>query len=287
MRRVALLLVLAIAWVQLANPSIGAASAKPPLVAAAGDIACPRHPCTAQRRTARAILGLKPDAVLTLGDNQYDRGSLAAFRASYDPTWGAFRAITYPVPGNHDYGTPRAAGYFRYFGSRAHRGHGGFYSFDLGSWHLVALNSPVPSKGQTRWLRKDLRRDHAACELAYFHEPRFSSGRVHGGSSSVRGWWRILFRAGVDVVLSGHEHQYERFARLTPGGAIRKNGIREFVVGTGGVSLYPFGRAVRGSKRRVAAYGVLALQLRSLSYRWRFLKTSGAVGDRGATPCHR
>jgi predicted phosphodiesterase len=256
-----------------------------PTIAAAGDIACPR-PCAPQRETARLTRRLHPDAVLALGDNQYNHGSLRTYRRSYAPTWGAFRSITYPVPGNHDYETRRARGYFRYFGRRAHRGTGGHYSFDIGAWHLVALNSEVRSRGETRWLRRDLHRDHHRCELAYWHEPRWSSGIEHGGTTAVAPWWRILYRQGVDVVLNGHEHNYERFAPMSPAGRKTSRGIREFVVGTGGYYLYSLGRAVHGSQRRHVTHGVLQMELRSSSYSWRFVKTRGGTGDRGNTACH-
>jgi Calcineurin-like phosphoesterase len=263
----------------------GVAFAARPTIAAAGDIGCPRHPCRAQRATARIIERLNPNAVLTLGDNQYEHGAFSSFRRSYRPTWGAFRSITAPVPGNHDYETPRARGYFRYFGGAAHRP-GGYYSFNVGDWHIIALNSEVRSGAEKRWLRNDLHRDGHTCELAYWHEPRWSSGYVHGGTRLVAGWWRILFRAGADVVLNGHEHNYERFAPLSPGGRKRASGIREFVVGTGGEGLYGFGHRHHGSQRRLVTHGVLSLGLGRSSYSWRFLKTRGGTGDRGRTSCH-
>jgi acid phosphatase type 7 len=257
-----------------------------PTITAAGDIACSGGPCRTNRQTARLVLRLSPTAALTLGDNQYEQGSLSSFRRSYRRTWGRFRPTTYPVPGNHDYETPGASGYYRYFGSASHRRHGGYYSYDIGDWHLVALNSEVQSARETRWLRRDLRHDGHTCELAYWHEPRWSSGVVHGGTEAVAGWWRILFRAGVDVVLNGHEHNYERFAPLTPSGRKAHRGIREFVVGTGGESLYQLGRPVHGSQRRLVRYGVLSMTLKSSGYSWRFVKTGGGVGDRGGSACH-
>lgn len=267
--------------------TIGAvAEARPVTVVAAGDIACPRHPCDPQRRTARIIRRMNPRAVLPLGDNQYSRGSLSSYRHSYGPTWGKFRNRTYPVPGNHEYDTRAARGYFRYFKRRAH-GPGGYYSYNLGDWHLIALNSERRTGHQKRWLRKDLRRDRHRCELAYWHQPRWSSGREHGGTTAVAGWWKVLYRRGADVVLNGHEHNYERFARLSSRGRSRPNGVRQFVVGTGGYYLYGMGRSVRGSQRRVVKHGVLALHLGSAAYRWRFLVTGGGEADDGATKCHR
>jgi Calcineurin-like phosphoesterase len=266
--------------------AVPAASAAP-TIAAAGDIACPPPPCASQRSTAGIIRRLDPDAVLTLGDNQYPTGSLTAYLNSYALTWGAFLRITHPVPGNHDYSPDQAVGYFKYFGARAHRGSGGHYSFNLGGWHLVALNSERPSSAQSTWLRRDLRRDRHRCELAYWHEPRWSSGREHGGTTDVAGWWRTLYQAGVDVVLNGHEHNYERFARLSPSGNETRRGIREFVVGTGGYELYRFGNRVHGSERRIVAHGVLSMALRRTGYDWRFVKVGGGTGDRGHTACHR
>jgi hypothetical protein len=262
----------------------GRADAAAPTIAAAGDIACPR-PCAPQRQTARIVRRLDPAAVLALGDNQYQHGSLSSYRRSYGRTWGAFRSITYPVPGNHDYETRRARGYYRYFGRRAHR-HPGYYSYEIGEWHLVALNSETTPKRETRWLRRDLHRDGHRCDLVYWHEPRWSSGVEHGGTRAVAGWWHTLYRSGVDVVLNGHEHNYERFAQLSAGGRKRSNGVREFVVGTGGYYLYRLGRPAHGSQRRLVAHGVLALGLRPSSYQWRFLKAGGGVGDRGRTACH-
>jgi Calcineurin-like phosphoesterase len=283
-RSLAVGLAAAVAWVLAAFAAAPDADAAP-TIAAAGDIACP-SPCESQRDTARLIRRLDPTAVLALGDNQYPRGSLRTYRRSYGRTWGTFKSITNPVPGNHDYDTRRARGYYHYFGRRAHRGTGGHYSFDIGAWHLVALNSEVRSRAQVRWLRRDLRRDHHRCELAYWHEPRWSSGTEHGGTTAVAPWWRLLHRSGVDVVLNGHEHNYERFARLSPAGRKSPRGIREFVVGTGGYYLYGFGRPSHGSQRRIVTHGVLQMRLRSASYVWRFVRTRGGTGDRGRTACH-
>jgi calcineurin-like phosphoesterase family protein len=258
------------------------ARAARPSIAAAGDIACPRHPCPPQRKTARLVRRLDPRAVLTLGDNQYETGSLRDFRRSYRPTWGRFRGKTRPVPGNHDY----SQGYFRFFG-RVARGPRGYYATRLGSWRLLAMNSENRGRHQTRWLRRVLRRDDHRCELAYWHEPRWSSGRYHGGSGAVAGWWRILYRRGVDVVLNGHEHNYERFAKLTPGGRRSRKGVRQFVVGTGGNGLYSFGRPRRGSERRLTSYGVLSMRLSPRGYQWRFHRVGGGVADSGTDRCHR
>jgi len=259
------------------------------VIVAAGDIACGGEPCEGQIGTARLIRRIDPRAVLTLGDDQYPDGGYADFLASYDPTWGAFLHITRPTPGNHDYGVPGAAGYFRYFGRRAHRRAGGYYSFDLGRWHLLALNSGpgTISDAQLAWVREDLRADDHACELAYWHHPRWSSGTQHGSDEDLAALWEVLYAEGVDVVLNGHEHNYERFARMDPAGRPDPSGIRQFVVGTGGRSHYGFGDPIPGSQARIAGrFGVLRMVLRPGGYEWAFVAVGGDVLDRGRTRCH-
>ena len=192
-----------------------------------------------QLGTTRLIERLDPAVVLALGDTQYRNGTIAEYLRSYDPTWGRFLSKTFPVPGNHEYNTPRAAGFFRYFGRRTFGGRG-FYSFNRGGWHLVALDSVRgrrPDDRQLRWLRRDLAGNDARCELAFFHHPLFTSGLGAPASPHMAAFWRILFRQGVDVVLNGHAHSYERFVKLTPGGKRSPRGIREIVVGTGGIGL--------------------------------------------------
>jgi hypothetical protein len=262
-----------------------------PVIAAAGDIACHTRPCASQRRTSELILRMDPTAVLTLGDNQYPSGALHSFRDSYDPTWGRFKRKTYPSPGNHEYRTPRARGYFAYFGRRAH-GPRGYYSFNLASWHIMSVNTNTDVAGvhrgrQVRWLRRDLSADRRRCELAYGHHPRWTSGGDHGSSEHMAPFWKVLHRAGADVVLSGHSHNYERFARVAPAGRRSSNGIRQFVAGTGGKSLDGFRNPLPTSEKRINAYGVLELTLHERSYSWRFLRADGSVGDRGTTRCHR
>jgi acid phosphatase type 7 len=260
-----------------------------PVVVAAGDIACRGEPCRSQRMTARLIGRIDPRAVLTLGDDQYDVGALSHFRSSYDPTWGNFFTRTFPSPGNHEYGTPDARGYFSYFGRRAHPRTRGTYAFDLGRWHLVSINSRWGSitEQHLRWIRKDLRRDRHRCELAYWHHPRWSSGSVHGGNRAIAPLWNVLFRAGVDIVLNGHEHNYERFAPMTPSGKLaHRQGIRQFVVGTGGVGLYPIARASHGSRRRIDdRFGVLRLTLHERTATWAFMGVRGTALDRGTDHC--
>jgi len=255
-------------------------------IAAAGDIGAEGGPSDANVQTAALIEDLTPDAVLTLGDNQYEDGELDEFLDSYDLTWGRLKDITYPTPGNHEYGSGDAEGYFDYFGDAANPPDG-YYSFDLGNWHLVAVNSNDFSEEQLAWIRNDLRSDGHPCELAYWHEPRWSSGDRHGSDSDMARFWRIMVHEGVDVVLNAHDHVYERFAKMNAAGAEDLAGVREFVVGTGGASLYGFDDPETGSKVRIAQYGVLTMVLEDLGYSWEFLKADdGMVLDEGSTRCH-
>jgi acid phosphatase type 7 len=290
-------------------------SASDPVVAAAGDIACDEAPPASedggpagaacqQVATSDLLLRHRLAAVLALGDNQYEDGTLAKYRASYGPSWGRLKAITHPVPGNHDYvragGSLRPPGYFRYFGAAAGNPAEGYYSYDLGGWHLIALNSQCgaldgcrASSREERWLRRDLARHGGArCTLAYWHEPRFSSG-PHGQEPVYDDLWRDLYAAGVDVVLNGHDHVYERFAPQDPDAQPDPaRGIREFVVGTGGRSHYTPARAFRtvqpnSEVRDSQAFGVLELTLHAGGYDWRFVPTpGGAFSDAGTGWCH-
>jgi len=259
-----------------------------PVIAAAGDIAQEGEPSDANEQTADLILDLDPTAVLTLGDNQYDDGELSEFRDSYDLTWGQFKNITHPAPGNHDYHVEGAQGYFDYFGDAANPPDG-YYSFDLGNWHLISVNSGEGiSDQQIGWIRRDLRSDHHECELAYWHHPRWSSGDTHGSDEDMAPLWRLLYRRGVDVVLNGHDHLYERFAKLNASGNLDRQGIREIIAGTGGNSLYDFGDRETGSRVRISEYGVLTMVLHDASYEWEFLRAEdGKSLDDGRTACHR
>jgi acid phosphatase type 7 len=260
---------------------------------AAGDIgSCPSP---SDEQTAALITHLD-GAVATLGDNAYRSGSTAEFRQCYDPSWGKFKDRTHPAPGNHDYDTAGASGYFGYFGAAAGDPGKGYYSYDLGTWHLIVLNSNCDAIGgcdagspQGQWLRADLAAHPATCTLAYWHHPLFTSGNKHGPDVDVRPFWEALFRHGVDVVLTGHEHNYERFAPQDPNGAADpKRGIREFVVGTGGAELSAFGQPAANSEVRIPnTYGILKLQLGDGGYRWNFLKApSGQSRDQGSGSCH-
>jgi calcineurin-like phosphoesterase family protein len=280
------------------------AGVEPVTVVAVGDIACdPSSPefnggrgigdhCR-HAATARVVHDAAPDAVLTLGDQQYDDGLYGKFLSSYDLSWGAFRSTTYPVPGNHEYwGSPRASGYFQYFGDQAGRTGVGWYSADLGSWHIVALNSNCDIVGcgkgspQYDWLERDLTANDAACTLAFWHHPRFSSG-PHGPDTAVTPFWRLLAADGADIVLNGHDHIYERFRPQDPTGARDARGIREFVVGTGGEEHYPIAGAQPNSEvRNTDAFGVLELTLAGGTYGWSFVPALGAsFADSGSGAC--
>jgi Calcineurin-like phosphoesterase len=278
---------------------------RPAVVAAAGDIACdPQNPAfnggqgmsrsCRMLATSELLVSGGFDAVFPLGDTQYDFGSYPAFVASYDPTWGRVKAITRAVIGNHEYGTPRAKGYFRYFGRAAGPPGRGYYSFNLAAWHVVVLNgncSLAPCRAesrQERWLRADLLAHTNRCTLALWHQPLFSSG-LSGGSRPVRPFWDALYEAGADLVLNGHDHDYERFAPQRPSGlADGARGIREFVVGTGGASFGPWAAIRPNSEfRDNRTFGVLKLTLFPSSYEWQFVPVAGSTfTDAGSGSCH-
>ncbi|TMK42958.1 MAG: alkaline phosphatase, partial [Actinobacteria bacterium] len=205
----------------------------------AGDIAVGGG---SQEATARLLDGI-PGTVFTLGDNAYPDGTASNYATYYDPSWGRHKARTKPCPGNHDYHTANGAGYFTYFGSLAGPSGQGYYSFDLGDWHIISLDGEISTavgSPQEVWLRADLAAHTNQCCLAYWHEPLFDSGNIHGGQSQyVQPLWQALYDYHAEIILNGHEHIYERFAPQTPGGAADPaNGIREFIVGTGGAGLY-------------------------------------------------
>jgi hypothetical protein len=259
----------------------------PEVFVGAGDIAL----CTSEGNhegTARLLDGIA-GTVFALGDNAYMSGTAEEYRDCYDRTWGRHRFRTRPVPGNHEYESPRASPYFDYFGVKAGPHGLGYYSFDLGAWHIVALNSNVSvtaGSAQGTWLRADLSANRARCTLAYWHHPRFSSGR-HGNDERMRDLWQILHEAGADVVLSAHDHTYERFAPQDPDGfPDPKVGIRQFVVGTGGARPYSFVNVRPNSEVRLAALGVLKLTLSGAGYDWEFIAISGEPRDAGTASCH-
>jgi acid phosphatase type 7 len=272
-----------------------AAGGGDPTIAAAGDIACdsstPGATTCHQAATADLLAAGNFTAVLSLGDHQYPSGALDDFNAYYDPTWGRVKAKTYPAPGNHEYQTSGAAGYFTYFGDRAGPTGRGYYSFNVGSWHLISLNSEISTaagSAQETWLKTDLAANSQRCTLAYWHKPLFSSG-PHGNDSSVRPLWDVLYAAGAEVVLAGHDHDYERFAPQTPSGsADTTRGIREFVVGTGGKEHYSISSTKPNSQvQNTDTFGVLQLTLHPDSYDWKFLPEAGKTfTDSGTGSCH-
>jgi acid phosphatase type 7 len=251
-------------------------------VAAAGDIAS--TPTNAEG-TARLVELLAPDAVLTLGDNAYDDGTTAEFQLYYDPTWGRFLDITHPAPGNHDYHTPDAAGYFRYFAEQVDDQR--YYAWNAGAWRMYSLNCEIAcGKGsrQLRWLKNDLETIGNRPALGYVHEPLFTCSTGHGPSPVSRALWRALDRSTGEIMLTGHNHAYERFSRQHSLGQRSVHGIREFVVGTGGAERYPLLSTCRHRQAGVDGVdGVLLLRLSATEYAWRFIGTDGRVRDRGAT----
>jgi hypothetical protein len=285
-------LLLATSWTGgIGTSSTAADAAGDPVLVGAGDIAtCRGSGDSATAAIVRAI----PGTVFTTGDNAYESGTTAEYTDCYGPTWGSFRARTRPAPGNHEYNTIGAAGYFAYFGARAGDPSRGYYAYDLGAWRIYVLNSNCAAIGgcgvgspQERWLRADLARNARRCTLAYWHHPLFSSG-LHGSQTSVRAFWDDLQAAGAELVVNGHDHDYERFAPQTPAGVASATGIREFVVGTGGRSRYPFLAARPNSVvRDASAYGVLKLTLHATSYDWGFIPVAGrSFTDSGSGTCH-
>jgi hypothetical protein len=272
------------------------------ILMAAGDIACRPGsrvtPTVCRHQYTSDLLMNEPELtnVLVLGDIQYDDGCYSDYLGAYDPTWGRRKEITKPVPGNHDYHDPAVCGnttygYFQYFGLAFGDPTTGYYSFDLGPWHVIALNSEIPydaNSPQVLWLKQDLAEATRQCILAYWHRPRFSSGR-HGGGAG-RELWDALYDAGAELVLSGHDHTYERFAPQDKTGQLDElNGMRQFVVGTGGFSHYTFTNTPEpnSEKRDDTTFGVLKLTLHAASYEWQFVpEAGGTFTDSGSAKCH-
>ena len=273
------------------------ATVPPVVLVAAGDVARgPDVEITAeqcqQEATADLVEGLNPDVVLVLGDTAYDHVTPDTLKG-YDASWGRFLEKTYAVVGNHEYFGDGPDAYWDYFGDRAGDRGSGWYSFDAGAWHVVVLNSECQdvdcnSDGdQLQWLADDLRGSAARCTLAAFHRPRFSSGDEYGDDESVSPLWQALQDEGVDVVLNGHEHSYERFApQRDSGRATAEEGMAEFVVGTGGYDLRGVSDPKPNSEVRWnGSFGVLALTLYPDRYDWRFHATDGADVDEGGAVC--
>jgi hypothetical protein len=259
-----------------------------PVLVGAGDISNSGSGDTA---TANLLDGIQ-GTVFTAGDNVYDSGTTTEFNTYYEPTWGRHKARTKPAPGNHDYNTSGATGYYNYFGASAGPSGRGYYSYDLGSWHVVSLNSEVSmsvGSAQEQWLRADLAASSKPCTVAYWHKPLFTSGANHAPETATRPLYQALYDFNAEVVVTGHNHQYERFAPQNPtGGLDNTRGIREFVAGMGGASHYSFGTIQPNSQARNSdTYGVLKLTLHANSYDWQFVPEAGKTyTDSGTTSCH-
>lgn len=263
-----------------------------PVLLAAGDIAS----CGAYGDSATAaLITAQPGVpVLALGDIAYPDGSAQNLADCYAPTWGVFKDRTHPVPGNHDYVTLGAADYYAYFGAAAGPAGLGYYSFDLGAWHVIALNSNcgavdcAAGSDQETWLKADLAAHPAKCTLAFWHHPMFNAG-AHGDLNNTQDLWKDLYAAGAELILNGHDHDYQRFAPQDPSGAADPAaGIREFVVGTGGASLYHVTPGFPNLEAyNDSTYGVLKLTLHPAGYDWQFLPESGKTfTDTGSAACH-
>jgi len=262
------------------------------ILVGAGDIASCGE--AGDEQTA-AILDVAPGTVFTLGDNAYEDGTKAEYERCYAPTWGRQLDRTRPSPGNHEYDTRDAAGYFEYFGARAGKGDMGYYAYDLGDWRIYSLNSNCSDTGgcgegsaELDWLRADLQAHPSRCSLAYWHHPRFSSGE-HGDNPVMGPIWNALAEAGTEIVLAGHDHDYERFAPMGGDGAVDTDrGMTSFVVGTGGKAFRDFQAVVPNSVVRNAdTWGVLELVLSASRWSARFIPVAGATfTDQAEGACH-
>jgi hypothetical protein len=258
----------------------------------AGDIA--RCTGSGDEATARLLDGIS-GTVFTVGDNAYHSGTATEFNNCYGPSWGRHKTRTKPAPGNHEYLTAGASGYFGYFGAAAGDPSKGYYSYNRGDWRIYALNSMCQTVGgcgarspMLTWLKNDLAANPRKCTLAYFHHPLFSSG-PHDNQTKMRATWEALYAANAEVVVSGHDHGYERFIPQRPDGTYAPStGIRQFVVGTGGGYLRPFGTIKPNSQvRNATTHGVLKLTLNPTSYAWKFVPVAGKTfTDSGTTSCH-
>ena len=285
--------VLLMVVVLLGSYESSSAATTDPVLVGAGDIAgCASSGDEATAKLLDSISG----TVFTTGDNAYESGTPSEFSNCYGPSWGRHKARTKPSVGNHEYNTSGASGYYGYFGSAAGDPQKGYYSYNVGEWHVITLNSMCEKVGgcgstapMVGWLKNDLASNPTKCTLAYFHHPLFSSGSEHGSDPKMRPSWAALYAANADVIVSGHDHDYERFAPQKPDGTPdTTRGIREFVVGTGGKSHYPFGTIRKNSQvRNAATYGVLKLTLHPGSYEWKFVPVAGkSFTDSGTTSCH-
>ncbi|MBI2781240.1 MAG: metallophosphoesterase [Chloroflexi bacterium] len=277
------------------TPTVAPTGALPFVLAGAGDIAS----CSSTGDEATAtLLDSIAGSVFTLGDNAYSSGTTTEFNTCYGPSWGrtGIKSRTRPAPGNHDYGTAGATGYYGYFGLAAGDPAKGYYAYDAGGWRVYVLNSNCSSIGgcatgspQEQWLRSDLAANPRSCVLAMWHQPRFSSGSTHGSSTATQALYQALYDFGAEIVLAAHEHNYERFAPQTATGTPDSaRGLVEFVVGTGGASHYGFGTPIANSVvRDGTTYGVLRLVLSANSWTFSFLPVAGQTfTDSGSGTCH-
>ncbi|MEO5704848.1 MAG: metallophosphoesterase [Candidatus Limnocylindrales bacterium] len=277
-----------------APPTLPASPAPPAVLVGAGDIAS----CSSTGDEATAnLLDTIAGTVFTLGDNVYDSGTATEFSDCYNPSWGRqlIKDRTRPVSGNHDYNTPGASGYYGYFGVAAGDPTKGYYAYDAGTWRVYVLNSNcsfvscAAGQAQELWLRADLAANPRACVVAMWHHARFSSGGEHGSSTATQALWQALYDFNADLVLTGHDHNYERFAPQTAGGALdNARGIVEFVVGTGGRSHYTWGTIRANSLvRDNTTFGVLRLALSATSWSFLFIPVAGQTfTDSGTGTCH-
>ena len=259
----------------------------PAVLVGAGDIAV----CGSEgsELTAR-LLDVIGGTVFAAGDNAYPSGRSEDYRDCYHPSWGRHRNRTRPTPGNHEYETSNGSAYYEYFGASAGPAGLGYYSYDLGAWHVVSLNSEIDVRAgspQEQWLRADLGANRALCTAAYWHRPRFSSGK-HGNNADMQDIWRALYDLRVDVAISGHDHLYERFAPQDPAGnSDPDHGVRQFVAGTGGAPMQQMGAVRPNSEAAGLDWGVLKLTLHTDSYQWEFVPAAGATfRDAGTASCH-
>ena len=266
-------------------PPAPIASGAGPILVGAGDIAdCSTIGSQLTSQLLDAIAG----TVFTAGDNAYPSATEANYRECYDPTWGRHKARTRPVPGNHEYETAGAAPYFDYFGPAAGPRGLGYYSYTVGTWRVLALNSEIdvgPGSAQVAWLRSELS-SNVRCTAAIWHRPLFSSGS-HGDNPDMSAVWRVLFDFNADVVINGHDHMYERFAPMDADGrSDPARGIREFIVGTGGAAPHAAARRRANSEVQGADFGVLALRLADGGYSWTFQGAESGFSDSGSGGCH-
>jgi acid phosphatase type 7 len=296
---IATLILMAVVLVAFLNSGLESASRaaqhdQTAVLVGAGDIAdC--NDLSGAEATAK-LLEQIPGTVMAVGDLAYPGGTKEQFENCYDKTWGRVKSRTRPATGNHEFHSSGATPYFQYFGAAAGDPKNGYYSYELGSWHIMVLNSECQDVGgcdvasrQVRWLRADLAAHPAACTLAYWHKPLFSSGNAHGNDPEMKPLWQALYEANAEVVVNGHDHDYERFAPQTPDGAADSaHGIREFVVGTGGKNHRPFAAPKPNSESRNAdAFGVLKLTLKPDGYEWQFIPEPGkSFTDSGSGACH-